>query len=694
MAIVKDLGMVTAYAYAVAGGYEGTEAEFTEMLGQAGITLEQLENLTAVAVTLAEGSEATASYSEGVLTFGIPRGNTGATGPQGPQGVQGDTGNGIASIAKTGTSGLVDTYTITFTDGTTTTFTVTNGADGDITNVAQAFDATKAYSVGDMVLYQGTLYAFTAAHPAGAWVGSDAQAVILADEVTSLKDDLSDTIGIHEVALLDNHSINNGASSAVVIPSNIQTENGYACCCVECQEGDVFVITGRGGNTTRLWSFSDANGSVLSISDRVADADKLEITAPENAKYFASNFNKSYAPYWVNKGAYTDKTLTIDGKPADAKETGDRIKDVSDSLIAYQETIGFFVPTITGWIDNKYISRDDGTEQSNTTYHATDFIAINPKLGNIVLTSANAGSYDTNYNAWYDADKNFINNFSYARNSEKTLTPPSNARYFRLSSNKTVVLTLTVPYVNATLVDMLPENTETVNYVITSALTKENLIVEKLTGALTYSQSFCMFDGKYYSTNGTNISEQNSSFTELRNAVVTVGHGNALQLGHNGKAYASGWNDNKVYIVDLATLTVEDNITLPTTGYTTCAIDDLKGIAYIFQRDTYPDNEAPYNFIAYDYVNEQTLYTRKTAPFAAMQACDIYNDSIIVVNGLGSTAAPNYCKVYDINGVVTGQYILPDIMGTGEPEGVFFDRNTCDIYMSKENREVFKIASN
>ena len=38
-------------------------------------------------------------------------------------------GNGIASIEKTGTSGLIDTYTITFTNGDTTTFTVTNGED-------------------------------------------------------------------------------------------------------------------------------------------------------------------------------------------------------------------------------------------------------------------------------------------------------------------------------------------------------------------------------------------------------------------------------------------------------------------------------------------------------------------------------------------------------------------------------------
>lgn len=36
-------------------------------------------------------------------------------------------GSGIAGIAKTGSNGVVDTYTITYTNGTTSTFTVTNG---------------------------------------------------------------------------------------------------------------------------------------------------------------------------------------------------------------------------------------------------------------------------------------------------------------------------------------------------------------------------------------------------------------------------------------------------------------------------------------------------------------------------------------------------------------------------------------
>ncbi len=47
------------------------------------------------------------------------------------QGIQGETGNGISDISKTKTEGLVDTYTITFTNGNTTTFTVTNGEKGD-----------------------------------------------------------------------------------------------------------------------------------------------------------------------------------------------------------------------------------------------------------------------------------------------------------------------------------------------------------------------------------------------------------------------------------------------------------------------------------------------------------------------------------------------------------------------------------
>lgn len=45
--------------------------------------------------------------------------------------LKGKDGKGIKAIEKTSTSGLVDTYTITYTDGTKSTFTVINGAKGE-----------------------------------------------------------------------------------------------------------------------------------------------------------------------------------------------------------------------------------------------------------------------------------------------------------------------------------------------------------------------------------------------------------------------------------------------------------------------------------------------------------------------------------------------------------------------------------
>ena len=90
-------------------------------VGIASTTLNSDYTLT---IVLTDGTSYTTPSIRGA------QGQQGIQGDQGIQGVQGETGNGISSIAKTGTSGLVDTYTVTFTDGTTTTFTVTNGRNG------------------------------------------------------------------------------------------------------------------------------------------------------------------------------------------------------------------------------------------------------------------------------------------------------------------------------------------------------------------------------------------------------------------------------------------------------------------------------------------------------------------------------------------------------------------------------------
>lgn len=72
-----------------------------------------------------DGATITIIDKEGETTATVNNGADGATGATGADGV------GIESIDKTSTVGLVDTYTITYTDDSTSTFDVTNGKDAE-----------------------------------------------------------------------------------------------------------------------------------------------------------------------------------------------------------------------------------------------------------------------------------------------------------------------------------------------------------------------------------------------------------------------------------------------------------------------------------------------------------------------------------------------------------------------------------
>lgn len=65
------------------------------------------------------------SFVMGEIARGVP----GPPGPQGEPGEKGDTGNGIDHIAKTSSEGVIDTYTVYFTDGTTWTYQVANSTE-------------------------------------------------------------------------------------------------------------------------------------------------------------------------------------------------------------------------------------------------------------------------------------------------------------------------------------------------------------------------------------------------------------------------------------------------------------------------------------------------------------------------------------------------------------------------------------
>ena len=53
--------------------------------------------------------------------------------------------------------------------------------------LAPDFSASTAYSAGDYVWYNGTLYRFTADHAAGAWAGTDATSAVVGNDLSDLK---------------------------------------------------------------------------------------------------------------------------------------------------------------------------------------------------------------------------------------------------------------------------------------------------------------------------------------------------------------------------------------------------------------------------------------------------------------------------------------------------------------------------
>lgn len=339
---------------------------------------------------------------------------------------------------------------------------------------------------------------------------------------------------------------------------------------------------------------------------------------------------------------------------------------------------------------------------NNTAYNAlrllnNDFIPCNPN-GRLQINEVNGIKYSISFYA--------INDVAAARNgyvdwtSSVNVIVPSTALYFKITIGKSdnsaihageienILIAITGYGVMSRL--SVLENPQQNGTVVGADFLRKKVCTEYV-GTLKYLQSFCVYNGKYYSTNGSNIGVQNSDFTDVSTQAMSVGHGNAFQLGSGDVAYISGWDDQKIYAVDLSNLTISDTITLNTTGYTTAVVDDLNNIAYIFQRDSNPNSITHYNFIVYDLTNGQVISTRVINAFAAMQAADYYDGKIAILWGAGTSAMPSGMAVYNTAGDILCRYNL-DIFASTEPEGIFIERDSGSILVSDVNKNVYRIT--
>lgn len=113
--------------------------------------------------------------------------------------IKGKDGRGISKIEKTATSGVVDTYTITYTDGTKYTYGVTN-ADNVVFQrqivpsaaVESSTTASQAYAAGDYVVVRGVLRKVKSAIAKGSAISdSNSTATTVTGELTTIENSVS-----------------------------------------------------------------------------------------------------------------------------------------------------------------------------------------------------------------------------------------------------------------------------------------------------------------------------------------------------------------------------------------------------------------------------------------------------------------------------------------------------------------------
>lgn len=307
-------------------------------------------------------------------------------------------------------------------------------ADSIDANMAGVFSSSTAYSKGDYVIYNDQLYIFTAAHAAGAWTGSDATAVSLTGEVSSLRSDLTQLDSVVTNGL-ENLTPNATTISGIFINTSgilNATSNADRTICVEAEANKTYRIKKSTSTIMRAGcgtSDSLAVGGILSsvVYHSSASADELTVTTDDSHCYiyvqlFADSDSSSLQSISANTA-----TLVI------CEDASSEISDIQDDLHQTYEAIRddeyeypFTESDLTlGIIKSTGIYGTSGTRFCVTEYHYCYGATIT-----LTIPSGYAGGLSFYSEKSEDA---FISSSGGILTTSTDLTVPSTAKYIRVT---------------------------------------------------------------------------------------------------------------------------------------------------------------------------------------------------------------------------------------------------------------------
>lgn len=251
-------------------------------------------------------------------------------------------------------------------------------------SIAHTFSTSTAYTAGQYVWYEGELYRFNTAHPAGTWIGTDAARYTATDELPLIQQalgtkadaaevedvknaliayqtatDLGATIFKGEIIRVTgkkeanakyartNLRINSPWRIAINMASSVYE---YAIFYYD-DTGDLSTgagyITFNGGYVQGYTILEKGNAAYLALSIRRADQSNI---SDADVQAIAAALQ-----YYIT----TDKTLSEEGKPADAKAVGDAIAAINAEKTA---RVNEFITQAQSQMKSKKFAVNSGSE--------------------------------------------------------------------------------------------------------------------------------------------------------------------------------------------------------------------------------------------------------------------------------------------------------------------------------------------
>lgn len=296
--------------YIMTEGIKMTQYDLGLVIGKDG------KGITSIEKTGSSGLEDTYTITftdESTTTFVV---TNGAKGDTGATGATGATGKGITSITKTGTSGKVDTYTITYSDNSTSTFTVTNGNDGV---GIQSIEKTSSVGLVDnyrIHFEDSTYYDYTVTNGANGQDGQDGT-------------DGTDGVGIS--------SITKTSTSGLV---------------------DTYTITYSNSTTSTFTVTNGATGA--STADMVTDSNSANYTSLGTLSANASQQTINNAiNSMIGSLLNVDLVIVVSSLPTASADTMNKIYLVANSSSSQSNTYDEHITVRTGTAPNYSYSWED-----------------------------------------------------------------------------------------------------------------------------------------------------------------------------------------------------------------------------------------------------------------------------------------------------------------------------------------------